>query len=278
MLLQEVEELLDKFLNANKNQEVYSKLKRFEKDDFLLNFLKSKLANKDLRQYKPDEFLPVIQVLDSIVCADIPSEVVTNFQPLYRDAIRTGSFKVYQTLLGHLNSIKDIHESLLEIGVKPNPNYGNRDQRNLVDDRFCLYDQNSYLTFIQSLLNESKEVKDINMCPLDDRLTSVENHLREISKHFDVAQLFKAGYVSILINSDKIHNQKSENNINVTFGILIGLLKKLDSRGFDIYNDKNMGILADYTSKCKLSETCTLADYLTKEAFMYATNMHLKRD
>jgi len=94
----------------------------------------------------------------------------------------------------------------------------------------------------------------------------------------DLGKLFEAGYGTVMETLDARYNHLEVNDFEENANQMLGLLKKLDERGFDIYHESSMKMIASWLQNKKLQSMVHMADYLSKEAFMYVTGMHLKKE
>lgn len=276
MKIQELEEWLEILLDKGKSEKVKVKLDGFKEDTWLIENLSSTLEKKELRDLKLEDILPVTSKLDSVVLAEYPIENPTQYSPLYMSAIKSDRLQRFGKILSHLNRISQIEKSIVSSGIQKNPNFSGQEYGN-ADRRLYVFDDSSYLSFMSSILNESQDTMG-GMLDIDERLGNFEAHIKSLKEQgINLETLFSLGYANNMKILD-YQNRKDRNKFPETAEKVTGLLKKLDSLGFDIYHKSSIAKIFAWLNENKLDQIFTLSDYLSKEALMYISALHLKKE
>ena len=279
MGIEQVKELLDPFLNKKVNKEVAKGLGRFKEDEWLISDLEKRLGQKDFRQYSVDDFLPVIDILEGVVLADYPVENPVMFSRLYQPAISNGRVGDYGIMLNHLNHVAGIEKELVSLGVSKNENYGGKlEDTGRTDNRLYIYDPPCYMNVMMSIFREDSNVRQAKEDLLV-RLVNFKLHIEELKQEkLDLVKLFSAGYANVIRELDAIYHNKDDDKFGEKSVKVVELLKGLDSKGFDVYNSSNFETISGWVKEGKIEQINRSAGYLSKEAFIYITNLRLKKD
>jgi hypothetical protein len=102
--------------------------------------------------------------------------------------------------------------------------------------------------------------------------------LKELKeKGISIPNLFESGYVNVMKNLDSKY-QKDTNKFSESAKNLTNILTNLDSNGFLIYHNSAIRRLNDWVNENNLVMINDLLGYLSKEAFMYVSRLHLKQE
>lgn len=280
MQIGELRECLELFLDKKVYENLKNKLTKFEEDSWLIEYINSKIGRKDMRNLGVDDFVSPLSVLDNVVTADYPIENPVLYSPLYRIAIENNELPRFKKILAHLNKIGQIEKSLVSLGIQKNSNFGKRlsGSTTATEPRICIFEEASYLGFMESLLSEDQNIRR-NMVGLDKRLTGFESYLQDIKNGgIDLNKLFLQGYTKIIKTLDSSQNKGEVDKFQEASQKVIGLIKRLDSLGLDIYLASSINSINKWLTENKLNQVNLLADYLSKEAIMYVSSLHLKKD
>lgn len=267
---------LELFLSKDKHEKLREKIKRFEEDEFFLNYLGGDLIKKNIRDVKVEDLIPVSYILDSVVFLDYPVENPVHYSSLYKLAIFSNKLDLFKGVLEHLNKISGIEKTLVSFGIEKNSNLGARNNQNNTDTRQYVFSDASYLGFMHNLLESGNNSRD-GISLLATKLGKLERHVSFLKTgEIDLKKLFENNY-SVLLRSVC---KKNENNDNLTEDLerVAGLFKKLDSKGFDMYNRSNILVINSWIETGKLNRIEILANYISKEALIYVSGLHLKSE
>lgn len=280
MQIEELRECLELFLDKKVYENLKDKLTKFEEDSWLIEHIISKIGRKDMRNLGVDDFVSPLSVLDNVVTADYPIENPVLYSPFYRIAIENNELPRFKKILAHLNKMGQIEKSLVSLGIQKNSNFGKKlsSSTTATDSRSYIFEEASYPGFMESLLSEDQNIRR-NMVGLDKRLTGFESCLQDIKNGgIDLNKLFSQGYTKIIKTLDSSQNKGEVDKFQEASQKVIGLIKRLDLLGFDIYLASSINSINKWLTENKLNQVNLLADYLSKEAMMYVSSLHLKKD
>jgi len=280
MSLQEVKESLDLFLNAEKSEQVLSKLDAFEEDKELIENIENQFCKKDLQNYNAGDVVKLIDIVSCIILPEYPVENPVYYSSLYDAALKENHLDRFASVLKHLNEVSKIDRGFPQIGFIKNSNYGKpEDQYRNSDNkdwRPYATESGTYLYFLRNLIikdNKANEKIDI-----DARLLNFETHFRHLKdKGIDIVKLFYNGYAKVIETLDERCNAKGQDDFMRYATKISTLLENLDKSGMDIYKGNGTADLI-LKNLNDLDLLVSYTEYMSKEALMYVTGIHLKKE
>ena len=270
MNFEELNEWFGILFEKGKKEEIRAKLAKFKEDEWLLQKLGARFDGKDLKNMSIDDFVPTVAILETVILPEYPIEDVVKYSPLYVPTIgHENTYQAYKHVLAHLNQIKNIEPSLVSNGIIKNPDFRISSSSSMNNPKLYIFEESSYLSIIERLLDNHP-----NAFP-PERLAKFNTHFQDLkTKGIDLTKLFDCGYAEILrrLNDGDLRREK----FPTTSLQVAGLLKKLNTDGFDIYHKSSMSKLAGRINDDGIRELSIVSEYLSKEAMMYLGEFHLK--
>lgn len=282
MSWKEVRESLELFLNEEKSEEVLGRLEKFEEDKELLERLEQHIGKKELNQYSAAEFSKIIDILENVIMPDYPVENPAYYSSLYINAINNDRLKTYAKVLRHLGKVSETAKEIVSTGFCKNKtqgekSYSNEAGRDQVDNRPYITEKGSYLYFMKWIIIEDRNSRDQKI-DVDMRLDEFRQHFESLKeKGIDIGKLVEAGYCPVVQHMDEMYHKKG-GNLTTEWDGLADMVQKLDENGFDIYHSSTLSTILTYMNAGEWEKLAHLSGYLGKEAFMYLTGIHLKKE
>ncbi|MDD5192044.1 MAG: hypothetical protein PHH54_01605 [Candidatus Nanoarchaeia archaeon] len=276
--LKKLEECLQIFFDKEVFENLKPQLEKFKEDSWLIEHLYSKIGEKEMRNLGIDDFKDVVLIIDKVIMPDYPVNNVLNYYRLYARAIEENYIGRFSNILAHLNRVGEIEKNVPSMGIIENKDYGKRDRNNNIDSRPYLFEDTSYIEFIREVLTEDSITRQ-NRISLDRRLEYFESHLQNLKdEQIKVGELFSYGYSKVIKTLDSAQNNVGVDKFQETSQKVKELIKRLDSLGLDMYTKSSVDKIDEWLSRNKFGEISLESQYLSKEALMYITGLHLKKD
>ncbi|VVB78982.1 Uncharacterised protein [uncultured archaeon] len=268
---------LELFLSKDKNEKLRERLGRFEEDAGFLEYLEG-LSKKDMHAVKIEDLLPIANVLDAVVFPNYPVDSPVYYSVFYKNAISNNKLKLFSNLLGHLTNVGNLEKGLVRDSLTLNSNFGKplNQYHNTPDNRVYVFSNDSYLNFAANIYDNNK----------DDSISSAqrlfqhsENNLNSLkSLGFDLNRLNIGGYSSLFMKLYENERKENANNFHENTEKLSKLFKRFDELGFDMYNKQNISKASEWLNTEKLIQMRLLTDYMSKEALIYVSGLHIKNE
>ena len=266
------------FLSSEKETQVKEKIARFSEDEWLMSSIAGKLKDKEPRTVSLDDLVPAMNILKSIVFPNYPVENPVEYSDLYASAINSGSYERYVQILEHLNKISGVEKAIAQLGIQKNQNFGRQRNNMGIDVRLNTFEDSSYLALMSQMMSENDDTRN-KMKPLGERLTDFEDHISKLkSSGINLGMIFSVGYAQVIKNLDSRHHEKDSTLYAETSEKIIKVFSRLNELGFEVYNAQNIKKIATWVGEKKLNHNRELVDFLSKEALMYVTGLHLKKE